>query len=107
MKIIGLFGKANQGKTTTLKQVMERLEERGGEITEKIRVNDIPDWHVVIKYEGKKICIATGGDNPNAILKNCDFFDKHNPDVAVSAVRTKGNPRAELIKYAEKQNAQI
>lgn len=92
MKIIGLFGKSNQGKTATLKQVIERLKEKGGEIIEEIRVNDIPDWRVAIKYENKKICIATGGDNPNAIRKNCDFFDKHNPDIAVSAVRTKGEP---------------
>lgn len=54
MKIIGLFAKANQGKTTTLNQVIERLEEKGGEVIEKIeeqRAKGISDWRVAIKYK--------------------------------------------------------
>lgn len=115
MKVIGLFGKRNQGKTTTLNQVIERLIEllkaKNGEVIEKIeekRVNNVSDWRIAIKYkdnkyQDKKICIATGGDNTNAIRKNCAFFQKHNPYIAVSAVRTKGEPRAELIKYTKEE----
>lgn len=65
MKIIGLFGKADQGKTTTLNQVIEKLKQEGGEIKSEVADND-KDRYVCIEYKGKRICIATDGDiEPN------------------------------------------
>lgn len=110
MKIIGLFAKANQGKTTTLNQVIERLEEKGGEVIEKIeeqRAKGDSDLRVSIKYKEKLICIATGGDPGKGVPNNCAFFKKHNPDIAISATRTKGATCAELTKFAKEQNAKI
>ena len=110
MKIIGLFGKADQGKTTTLNQVIEKLKQEGGEIKNEVADNG-KDRHVCIEYKGKRICIATDGDNEPILQRNCDFFDECNRylhiDVAVSATRTRNTTRKVLEQYAKEQKNQV
>ena len=110
MKIIGLFGKADQGKTTTLNQVIEKLKQEGGEIKSEVADNG-KDRHVCIEYKGKRICIASDGDNEPILQRNCDFFDECNRhlhiDVAVSATRTRNTTRKVLEQYAKEQKTRV
>lgn len=110
MKVIGLWGKANQGKTTMLNQLIERLKQEGAEIVEQKAAKSGQDKRVfiVIKYKEKRICIciciATYGDVRRDLEKNCAFFDQHHPDIVISATRTHGETREVLEKYAKKHN---
>lgn len=112
MKIIGLFGKSNQGKTTVLNQVIDWLINEGGEIIESEPKNpekDNKDKCICIRYKGKLICIATGGDNQEMLDKNCQFFNqfKQNIDIAISATRSKGITCSILNAYAKDKNSTV
>ena len=65
-KIIGLYGRANSGKTTTLKILIKLLE---GAVQEDNPV-------LIDKYGEKRIVITPGGDDKDMIEKNLDAFGK-------------------------------
>ena len=64
-KIIGLYGRKNSGKTTTLNLLIELLGEKGK--------GDDPV--TIENYRGKKIVISPGGDTKAIVQKNIKFFE--------------------------------
>ena len=72
MKVIALKGEKDSGKSTTLKEVYERLKEDGGEQEPdciKKLGGDPEDIRDVINFAGKKIGIVTQGDYGDEIEK--------------------------------------
>lgn len=76
-KIIGLYGRKNSGKTTTLNLLIELLGERGK--------GDDPV--TIENYRGKKIVISPGGDTKAIVQKNIKFFEDQKADIFVTATR--------------------
>jgi|WetSurMetagenome_2_1015567.scaffolds.fasta_scaffold16425_1 hypothetical protein len=86
-RIIGLYGKAKCGKTTTLKNLIQKL----AIATQRtVTINPNGDMFGVFNYKNKIICVATQGDWKGAVKQNCDFFVNQNCDIAFSATRTRG-----------------
>lgn len=102
MKVIGLYNVRNSGKTTTLDLVIDKLQEPeyGYKLVPEKKPNT-KDKRVLLQYKKLKICITTFGDNRTETEKNIKFFEDHQPDIAISAARTKGETRDLLDKYAE------
>jgi hypothetical protein len=88
-RIIGLYGKANCGKTTTLNNLIEKLAIATGKNV-VIPLNKETDTMEVFNYKNKIICVATQGDTKDAVKQNCDFFINQNCDIAFSATRSRG-----------------
>ena len=61
-KIIGLYGRENSGKTTTLNLLIELLGREGQE-DNPVSIDD---------YRGKTIVITPGGDDEEVIRKNLE-----------------------------------
>lgn len=109
MEIIGLFGKPNCGKTNTLNRVIDELLTLGAQIISSYPQNAsrdlaIQDRNVCVEFRGKKVCIATGGDEGSILKDNCDFFLKNNADIAISATKTSGDTCIELNNLSQKVN---
>lgn len=85
MKVIGLIGKSNSGKTSALKHLILKMLEIDGikpvyasryfsadpsELSENIKVHwhtpsgAVSDISVILEYKGKIICITSFGDAP-------------------------------------------
>lgn len=85
MKVIGLIGKSNNGKTSALKHLILKMLEIDGiklvyasrylsadpsELSENIKVHwhtpsgAVSDISVILEYKGKIICITSFGDAP-------------------------------------------
>jgi len=75
-RIIGLYGRKNSGKTTTLNLLIELLGEKGQR-----------DNPVTINYRGRKIVITPGGDSADIVKQNIEFFEKQEADILVTAAR--------------------
>lgn len=91
-KIIGLYGRANTGKTTTLKRLIRLFGEKAnGE--KPVTIDD---------YRGKKIVIAPGGDTLGVVKANVKTFKEEKADILVSATRTKGGSQDALKEHAKK-----
>lgn len=77
-QMIVLYGKANQGKTTTLCQLTINLV--GTEMTKAIsalfkRHLKTKDIRIIVNYRELLVFIATGGDAWNICRSNCEFFE--------------------------------
>jgi hypothetical protein len=80
--LLVLYGKARQGKTTTLMNLAIRLAGGGPVMEKKIRAifknkNRTIDNRIIIEYKDQWIYIATGGDSWNVCKVNCNFFEKN------------------------------
>lgn len=108
MKIIGLYNKQSSGKTTTLDLVIDKLQkpEYGYKLVPEKKPNT-KDKRVLLQSKKLKICITTFGDNGAEVEKNIDFFKIHQPNIAISAARTKGKTRKLLDDYAESQGTKV
>ncbi|MDO4709958.1 MAG: hypothetical protein Q4B94_09205 [Pseudomonadota bacterium] len=109
MEIIGLFGKANCGKTNTLNRVIDELLTLGAKVISSNPPNTsrdlaIQDRNVCMEFRGKKVCVATGGDEGAALKDNCEFFANNKADIVISATRTKGGTCKELVDFATSVN---
>lgn len=90
MKLIFLRGPARSGKTTTLtKLYYDYFKEKG-----EHKYNDFTE---VFAYKGKRIGIATGGDSPDIVKSNVEYFLDNKCDIGITACRTKG----EAIHYID------
>lgn len=88
-KIIGLYGRENSGKTTTLNLLIELLGREGQE-DNPVSIDD---------YRGKTIVITPGGDDEEVIRKNLEAFKKAGGDILVIASRTQGQTTIPLSDY--------
>lgn len=95
--IIALWGPGGKGKSTTLNLLIKSLG--GPEGTEDRRRR--------LTYGGKRIAIATYGDDKWQLQRNVDFFNEESCDIYVTATRTSGGSVVELEKFEKKIGAEI
>lgn len=89
--VIALYGPGRKGKTTTLNLLIKSL---GG-------LEGTEDRRLRLTYGGKRIAIATYGDDEWQLNKNIKFFDEKSCDIYITATRTKGDTKKVLKKYAK------
>lgn len=102
MRIIGLYGHSNCGKSATLNMLKELLRSEGKSISSYPHPNsDTPE---TFEYKGLTVSVAPGGDTGEIVEKNCSYFKSKNCDVAISATRSKGGS-VEALQRLEKAEA--
>lgn len=104
--IITLFGASNTGKTTTLNNLIDFLNNHHNEFS-LIHKNPIrnTDSQATFKYKsGYIICITTIGDNIYEINKNLDYATQNNADILITASRTSGAGVDKLYETALSNN---
>ena len=89
--VIALYGPGRKGKTTTLNLLIELLGGTRKEVDRRLRLT----------YGGKRIAIATYGDDEWQLNENIKFFDEKSCDIYITATRTKGDTKKVLKKYAK------
>lgn len=104
-KIIGLYESANQGKTSTLNDLIDILKVRTLHCEMPEPVSE--DRREVFNYHGKIIGIATPGDSQWELEQNCSFFDENRCDIAITATRSKEWTCDFLEKYAKKHKLKV
>lgn len=98
-KIIGLYGRAQCGKTTTLRMLFDDLVKLGSEVLSPLPSQG--DARSLLEYNGMLIAICTGGDTADIVDENCTYFTTTKCDIGISASRTKGNTCDILNNYAQ------
>ena len=105
MRIIGLYGHGQCGKSATLNEVKELLREAGKSISKKPhRYSESPE---TFEYEGQVACVAPAGDTREIVEANCRYFKQKGCDVAISATRTKGGSVDALNEFADSEGVKI
>ncbi len=100
--IIGLYRRANTGKTTTLNYLIGLLDKSKEEMQSLTK-----DRRVAISYGNKSIAVTTQGDNKYEIEENIKFFEKEDCDILVTATRSRGQTTDAIDKYHKEINAKI
>ena len=94
MRIIGLGGFANVGKTTILKKLIDDLKTQGFNLEESlIDIKSPKDLHATFKNSdnGDIIFIATGGDSPIHVLNNISEAKRKGAKILVTPYRISRN----------------
>jgi energy-coupling factor transporter ATP-binding protein EcfA2 len=105
MRIIGLYGHGNCGKSETLNALKELLREKGKSISAKPHPwSEMPE---TFEYKKLVVCVAPGGDDGSKLKENIRYFKAKKCDVAITATRCKGGPVEELQKYAKSEDVEI
>ncbi len=105
MRIIGLYGHSNCGKSETLNELKEMLRAAGKSISvEPHPWNDMPES---FEYNGYVVCVAPGGDSREIAESNCRYFKMKNCDVAISATRTRGGSAYALKEFADSEGVKV
>lgn len=104
-KIIGLQGRAQCGKTSTLNLLIDLLEVETKGCA--MPVPYIGDRKKVFVINGLTVGVATPGDTEQIVEENCDFFTANNCDVVFLATRTKGGTHHALDRFAAKQGLTV
>lgn len=105
MRIIGLYGHSNCGKSATLNYLKELLRVEGRSISSKPHPNT--DQPETFEYKGRIVCVAPGGDTEEVVNHNVRYFKSKNCDIAISATRCKGGSVTELQKYEKEMGVKI
>ena len=105
MRIIGLYGHSNCGKSATLNMLKELLRIAGKSVSSNPHPNS--DRPETFEYKGVTVCIAPGGDNEEVVRANVRYFKSKNGDVAITATRCKGGSVTELQKYEREMGVKI
>lgn len=103
MKIIGLYGTHDIGKTTTLNKLIDLLSL----IANNYEIDRSYDTFAYFVINEKNIVVCTPGDNKEAIENNIEFLEKHDCDVFVTATRTKGKTVNGIEKLTKKKSAEL
>ena len=106
-KVVGLYGKAETGKTMTLNLLIDILESVTTGHEMPIPQSVLNNRRKSFIYKGLNIGIGTWGDNEDEVRRNCGFFQDNNCDIVFSATRTKGRSRKALLKYAEENSTSV
>lgn len=94
--------KAESGKSAVLNEFADRLKScRNTKQLDSKDLNDFDKWYL-FEYQGKKICVITGGDEASLMKKWFDWALKANADVIVCASRSKGDTMHCVNKFASK-----
>lgn len=94
MRIIGLYGHSNCGKSATLNMLKELLRKEGKSISSQPHPDsDTPE---TFEYKGLIVCVAPRGDTEEIVDNNVRYFNSKNCNVAISATRCKGGSVTEL-----------
>ncbi|OAV63517.1 hypothetical protein Barb6XT_03130 [Bacteroidales bacterium Barb6XT] len=103
-KVIGLWGVASTGKTTTLNLLIDLLEVATTDCPMPTPQPERVERRKAFIYNGFKIGIATGGDTDDIVKENCAFFDDEKCDIVFSATRKRydSGSHIELTNYAER-----
>ena len=105
MRILGLYGHANCGKSATLNILKELLRVVGKSISSQPHPDsDTPE---TFEYNGFIVCVAPGGDTREVVEANCRYFKKKNCDVAISATRTRWGSAKALNEFAESEGVKV
>ena len=100
MRIIGLGGFANVGKTTILKKLIDDLKTQGFNLEESlIDIKSPKDLHATFKNSdnGDIIFIATGGDSPIHVLNNISEAKRKWAKILVTPYRISRNDDVQNI----------
>lgn len=105
MRIIGLYGHANCGKSATLNILKELLRAAGKSISSMPHPNsDTPE---TFDFPGMIVCVAPGGDTRSIVEANCRYFKSKNCDVAISATRTRCGSADALNEFAKSVGVKV
>ena len=99
-RIIVLCGRANLGKTRTLRTVIDKLN--GESISYATR-----DTKTICHYNDQTIAIATKGDNAAELRANVSYFKFHPCDIAITAARSRGGTHDVIKAYAQETGAEV
>jgi hypothetical protein len=95
-KIIIVQGISNTGKTTAIKRAMNMSGVHVG-----MGPNDVLlSAHLYIQAAGYSVGFASGGDSPEIVQRNVDFFSPLNLSHMIFACRTRGGGINILLAYA-------
>lgn len=89
-----IFGRADSGKSTTLRLAFEKflywaVKSKSGVTVEYLYITE-KDVAAVIKFEKISIGIVSRGDTGKQVNEGLNFFKKHKCKIVVCATRTKG-----------------
>jgi hypothetical protein len=105
MRIFGLYGHANCGKSATLNILKELLRAAEKSISSKPHPDsDTPE---TFEHKGQIVCVAPGGDTRGIVEANCRYFKAKNCDVAISATRTRWGSADALNEFAEREGVKV
>ena len=102
MQILAVSGRANEGKTTTIKHLISILladAERNNHSIVSQKYKDID----IVKVIDLNLIVAFGqdGDYEGDILKNCTSASEVNADIFIQTTRTKGRGVDNLFLFAK------
>ena len=102
MQILAVSGRANEGKTTTIKHLISILladAERNNHSIVSQKYKDID----IVKVMDLNLIVAFGqdGDYEGDILKNCTSASEVNADIFIQTTRTKGRGVDNLFLFAK------
>lgn len=105
MRIIGLYGRGQCGKSATLNELKELLRVAGKSISKQLHpYSESPE---TFEYKGQVICVALAGDTREIVEANCRYFKQKGCDVAISATRTKGGSVDSLNKIPDSEGVKV
>lgn len=105
MRIIGLYGHSNCGKSATLNMLKELLRTVGKSVSSKPHPgSDKPE---TFEYKELTVCVAPGGDNEDVVRANVHYFKSKNCNVAITATRCKGGSVTALHEYEKEMGVKI
>lgn len=105
MRIIGLYGHGQCGKSATLNELKELLRVEGKSVSMKPHpYSENPE---TFGYNGYVVCVAPAGDTREIVEANCRYFKQKGCDVAISATRTKGGSVDALNEFADSEGVKV
>lgn len=105
MRIIGLYGHGQCGKSATLNELKELLRAAGKSIS--MQPHPHSESPETFEYNGHVVSVAPAGDTREIVEANCRYFKQKGCDVAFSATRTKRGSVNALNEFAAKEGVEI
>ena len=106
--VIANWGASKQGKTSTIKLLIEIIKQRNSGAKLDRPITGVYDIRVIITLtSGIKIGIETAGDPGSPLEESRDEFVKNNCDVIICCTRTKGKTERLVDNLAIKHKYEI